>query len=120
MNHLQSSKQGQRSLREVQMMVVGLPFNAPDSIVHEQVELFGGKVKGTPVQGTYRDGPWTQWTLVDRPCPWAPTTSWMELGVELPTQATSKNVQGAIFPKKPALEMAWQGAVWRMGAKGDH
>ena len=34
--------------REVQMMVVGLPFNAPDSVVHEQVELFGGKVKGRP------------------------------------------------------------------------
>ena len=44
--------------REVQMMVVGLPFNAPDSLVHEQVELFDGKVKGNPVQGTYKVGPW--------------------------------------------------------------
>ena len=44
--------------REVQMMVVGLPFSAPDSVFHEQVDLFGGKVKGTPVQGIYRVGPW--------------------------------------------------------------
>ena len=43
--------------REVHMKVVGLPFNAPDSVVQEQVELFGGKLKGTPVLQTYRDGP---------------------------------------------------------------
>ena len=85
------------------MKVVGLPFNAPDSVVQEQVELFGGKVKSTPVLETYRDAPGggrtmgtggTEWTLVHRPSPWAHTTSWMGPGVELPTQAMSKHVPG--------------------------
>ena len=44
--------------REVQIKVVGKPFSSPDSVVQEQVELFGGKIKGTPVLETYRDGPW--------------------------------------------------------------
>ena len=44
--------------REVQIMVVELPLNAQDSAVKEQVELFGGKIKGTPVLESHRDGPW--------------------------------------------------------------
>ena len=31
--------------RVVTMRVIGLPFNAPDSIVEEYVEMFGGQVK---------------------------------------------------------------------------
>ena len=31
--------------REVTMKVFGLPFNAPNSVVQEQVELYGDKLK---------------------------------------------------------------------------
>ena len=48
--------------RVVAMRVLGLPFNAPDSIVEEYVEMFGGVVKGPPRMGIYTQGPWRgQW-----------------------------------------------------------
>ena len=48
--------------RVVTMRVIGLPFNAPDSIVEEYVEMFGGQVKGAPRMGVYTEGPWRgQW-----------------------------------------------------------
>ena len=43
--------------RVVTMRVMGLPFNAPDSIVEEYVEMFGGYVKGPPRMGVHSEGP---------------------------------------------------------------
>ena len=42
--------------RVVTMRVIGLPLNAPDSIVEEYVEMFGGMVKGPPRMGTHTEG----------------------------------------------------------------
>ena len=48
--------------RVVSMRVLGLPFNAPDSIVEEYVEMFGGRVEGQSKMATYSEGPWRgQW-----------------------------------------------------------
>ena len=41
------------------MKVFGLPFNAPDSVVQEQVEMFGDKLKSTtPILETYKESHW--------------------------------------------------------------
>ena len=54
--------------RVVSMRVLGLPFNAPDSIVEEYVEMFWGVVKGPPIMGIHSEGPWRgQWNG-DRIC----------------------------------------------------
>ena len=45
--------------REVSVMVVGLPFNTPDTLIVEYLECFGAKVSGAPFYGVHKNGPWS-------------------------------------------------------------
>ena len=44
--------------REVKVLVIGLHFNTSDDCVREYLECFGAKVKGEPIYGVHREGPW--------------------------------------------------------------